>query len=217
MLFFSKSAAIIDTQMRLGQALFCKKVQGAATTSAGLEMHKCRGGSSTGAGFRRFPSLSVRSTRPVARSGVDNRGRPWTAWTTLRVDHPGHRAHPCPEPPPAGRQRPQGARVPNGTRGGAAQGVQGACRPLRRRPIGPGRRPWGTWTPPSGGLLIPWPTTRARGGYMPRLGPSSPRVRSRSRSLDLACWRSMWALAALEAASAASIARCLSAALCSSA
>jgi len=87
MLFFSKSAAIIDTQMRLGQALFCKKVQGAATTSAGLEMHKCRGGSSTGAGFRRFPSLSVRSTRPVARSGVDNRGRPWTAWTTLRVDH----------------------------------------------------------------------------------------------------------------------------------
>ena len=36
---------------------------------------------------------------------------------------------------------------------GRSPGGQGACRPLLRRPLGPGRRPWGTWTPPSGGLL----------------------------------------------------------------
>ena len=104
------------------------------------------------------PVALLFKNHPGERGGA---GRP--AWTTLRVDHPGHRAHPCPEALPAGRQRPRGARVPKGTRGGAAQGVQGACRPLRRSAIGAGRRPWGTWTPPLGGLLIPCPTTRARG------------------------------------------------------
>ena len=59
--FLCKSATIIDTQMHPGQALFIQKVQGYVTTSAGLGMQKCRGGSSTGAGLRPFPSHSMRS------------------------------------------------------------------------------------------------------------------------------------------------------------
>ena len=96
--FLCKSATIIDTQMHPGQALFIQKVQGYVTTSAGLGMQKCRGGSSTGAGLRRFPSLSVRSTRPVARSGVDNRGRPWTAGTAFGCTLAAHRLNPVDHP-----------------------------------------------------------------------------------------------------------------------
>ena len=132
MLFFSKSAAIIDTQMRLGQALFCKKVQGAATTSAGLEMHKCRGGSSTGAGFRHFPSHSMHRMCPVAPFRRGQRCGPWTAGTTLRVA-------PCPptaRPRVAHRSTAPGGTPPGTPRRASARPTFLKISPEARKPSG---------------------------------------------------------------------------------
>ena len=54
---------------------------------------------------------------------------------------------------PIGRQA-AGARAPKGAQGALAPGGRGAARPTRRSALGAGRRPWGTCSPPFGGLVF---------------------------------------------------------------
>ena len=120
---------------------------------------------------------------PLGKGGARRR-----AWTSLRLAHPRHRRTRAQNPLLLDDRGSRGP-VREGAPGGAAQGGRGACRPTRRSALGAGRRPWGTWTPPSGGLLIPRRTTRARGsrGYMPRPWSRSLTLMGAARS----AWR--WA------------------------